>query len=371
MRALRNLALLSVFVAASLSATAAGKKTVSYRVATLGLHPNSISNAGFATGSASAGHGDIRHAFLYSGGPLVDLGALGPGNSVGYSLNELGQVAGSSELADGTSHAFRYSKGVMSDLGTLGYGNSVGYGINNHGHVVGASFSSDYSSVHAFLYANGGMTDLGTLEGETGSSASAINDAGQIAGFSGRHAFLYANGMMKDIGTLGGWGSRATGINELGQVIGQSITGAGEFRGFIFSGGVMTDLGQPPGNFGITSATGINNAGAVVGNYSNRMTPRAGFVWQDGQMRDLNDLVDPASGWTINDALDINDHGQIAAYGCKAGACGGLLLTPMPEPDAWLMFFVGLALVGAAHRRAPNGRFAIDNPSTHCELSCR
>jgi probable HAF family extracellular repeat protein len=77
----------------------------------------------------------------------------------------------------------------MVDLGTLGGDDSYGYTVNNRGQVVGTSavpheMSNNY---HAFLYtAADGMVDLNSLiDSDTGwelLDADDINDAGQITG---------------------------------------------------------------------------------------------------------------------------------------------------------------------------------------------
>ena len=72
----------------------------------------------------------------------------------------------------------------------------------------------------------GEVIDLGTLGGpERNGVAFALNDRGEAAGYTDKsdgivHAFLYSNGVMTDLGTFGGGWSMARGINNLGQVVG-------------------------------------------------------------------------------------------------------------------------------------------------------
>ena len=77
-------------------------------------------------------------------------------------------------------------------------------------------------------------TILGTLGGPD-SFAQFVNESGQVAGISFTNStpnsttgsptldpFLWENGKMKDLGTLGGTLGFANGINNSGDVIGQS-----------------------------------------------------------------------------------------------------------------------------------------------------
>jgi hypothetical protein len=66
--------------------------------------------------------------------------------------------------------------------------------------------------------------------------------------------------------------------------------------------------------------------------------------------------------WAINltlfDALDINDAGQILAYGAPyaepwepPNPSGYYPLTPVPEPQTWALMGAGLLLIGLVSRR--------------------
>jgi probable HAF family extracellular repeat protein len=85
-----------------------------------------------------------NHGFLYSGGPLVDLGTLGGSWCYPQGINNSGQVVGYSVTASNFEHAFLYSGGAMFDLNNLANTNSIGAGfyfpiangINDSGQII-------------------------------------------------------------------------------------------------------------------------------------------------------------------------------------------------------------------------------------------
>jgi probable HAF family extracellular repeat protein len=305
-----------------------------------------INDLGQVTG-ISTNYGVYSYrAYLYSGGAMTDLGTLvgGPSaQSYSYGINNLGQVTGFSQVIGANGHAFLYSNGTMTDLGSLtgDSGSSGGYCINNSGQVTG--FSTVIGGfAHAFLYSNGTMTDLGTLSSGSGTSYGyGINDSGQVTGcylvyespeFS--RAFLYSNGTMTDLGTLGGSFSVGRAINNLGQITGGAHTSNDISKhAFLYSNGAMTDLGSLGGL--CSEGLGINDSGQVVGvsdtivdDYDDQTHA---FLYSEGIMADLNALIPPGSGWLLYYAYDINNSGQITGWGININARTqhAFLLTPV------------------------------------------
>jgi probable HAF family extracellular repeat protein len=133
---------------------------------------------------------------------------------------------------------------------------------------------------------------------------------------------------MNDLGTLGAAPSTANGINNKGDIVGQSYLPSNTvYHAFLYSGGFMKDLGTLGGTD--SAALGINNKGQIVGySYTPDYTIHA-FLYNNGVMTDLNSLVPTNSGWHLYDGRKINDRGEIICTAENLAFQGrGFLLRP-------------------------------------------
>jgi probable HAF family extracellular repeat protein len=120
-----------------------------------------------------------------------------------------------------------------------------------------------------------------------------------------------------DLGTLGGTTSSAQSISDAGQITGTSTTASGAQHVFVWTDGVMQDLG--PG-----WPWAINSQGVVTGNVEGRAVvwlPKTG-----GGYNPPSNL--PALGGSPSSGKAINDGGQIAGEGAiSSGASHAYLVT--------------------------------------------
>ena len=345
--------LLSTLLCAALPAVAAPRYAVTALPA--GSNPTGINNAGQIVGDIGI-EGGGRRAFTWSAGTLVQYGTLGGSDSAALAINDSGRIIGNVSTLSGDRRAVTGSGGALTDLNVFGGTvSSFGRAINNGGQVAGA-YNTPGGMGRAFSRSGALEIDLGTLGGSF-AVANGINSAGDIVGFSSlddtsaflAHAFLYSGGVMQDLGTMAGASlSEATAINDSGVITGHGWV-AGSQHAFIYSDGIMRDLGTLGGRDSF--AYDINNLGQVVGhaNDPNDFDFFA-YIYDAGRMTNLNTLIDPASGWTLYAAAGINDSEQIAAYGCRADQCGAVLLdlaVPVPEPGTLALLAAGLMLLGS------------------------
>jgi probable HAF family extracellular repeat protein len=289
-------------------------------------------------------------AVIWRNGAIRDLGTLPEGGfeSIAAAINDRGQTVG---LAINTipdpdsmvgigfqTRTFLWQDGAMKDLGTLGTGTDAqAILINEKGQVVGWSYINSVPTnacLEGFAFVTGsfiwdkenGMRDLGSLGG-TCTTASDINNHGQIVGFSNlpgdlsEHGFLWNNVSFQDLGgSLGGDFLGPFAINDSGEAVGFAFL-PGDTIGHAVLWkhvGDMADLGGV-GADQCSYATSINAATQVVGTSSDCVSTSRVFLWEDGSIFDLNALIPPSSPLSLQFAETINDRGEIAGTGVDAG----------------------------------------------------
>jgi probable HAF family extracellular repeat protein len=277
---------------------------------------------------------------------LKELGTLGGDTSSASGINEFGEIVGVSAASDGTTHGFRWQNGLMSNLDPHNSNQCQATAINDAGQIVGNFLyqTTNYltvSNIGLFpfpVYTNvaNGVTNYYTItissqpfllnrgslnnqELGTNGVAFGINDSGQIVGVSGSHAFVYSKGLMTDLGALlGGFGSVAHGINNRGEIVGESdinLTNLISSHPFLYSHGLMHDLGSLGGT--IAAATAINDLGEIVGSSTTTSNlEQHPFLYRDGKMYDLGTLggssPNPSLPFPVGgQANAINNWGQI------------------------------------------------------------
>jgi probable HAF family extracellular repeat protein len=316
------------------------------------------------------------HAVLWRNGRIVDLGTLDGGyNSLATAVNSRGQAVGffTNTVPDPFSffgsfypyqvRAFIWQNGAMQDLGTLGGPDATANFVNERGQIAGQSYTNStpnpgtgLPTADPFLWQNSRMLDLGSLGGTSG-IPTGMNNRGQVIGESNvagdayAHAFLWTGpGPMQDLGTLGGNSAFVNWINEAGDIAGKAdLPGPTpqNHDAALWRNGVITDLGTLPGD-ACANAYQVNSRGQVVGTSEDQVscaipTGQHAFLWENGgPMVDLNTLIPAGSSLQLVFAFAINDRGEIVGVGVPpgcatqdSGACGhAYVLIPCEEGDA-------------------------------------
>lgn len=243
---------------------------------------------------------------------IIDLGTLGGTFSLAYSINDRGQISGTSTLAgDAVQHSFLFKDGKMVDVGTLG-------GLN----------SESFSNVN-------------NLTQDSGTAETAVTDPNNenFCSFGTNPSlvclgFVWQNGIMRPLPAAGGNNSQAAAINDRGFVAGYAELAAADpncpapqvlqFRPVMWVNGHPFTLPLYAAD-SEGAAFWINNAGDVVGasgicapydpRYALEIQPRHALLWHNGKPMDLGNL----GGSMQNAALAINDRGQVVGASDIAG----------------------------------------------------
>src|SRR5215470_6183962 len=243
---------------------------------------------------------------------------------------------------------FLWRTGHMSALPTVGGNNGQASAINNRGEVVGFAETANADptcppapTTSPVLWEKGHAQPLPLVGTDPDGFAFGINDQGQAVGYSGSciaatHAVTWKNNTVIVLKDLGGTRSNAAYvINNLGQIAGRvrSADGTHYVAALWQPDGTLTNHEPLPGDFA-AFATGINNLGQVVGNdFDSNFNWSHGFIWQNGVMTDINALIPADSNLSVISASNINERGQISGMamvqsGPNTGEIHAYLATP-------------------------------------------
>lgn len=306
-------------------------------------------------GQASGSNSLNSTAAIWHNGVITDLGGQ---NAAGEGINNSGDVAGT-VMVSGQQRPFLYTNGGGMTL--LPISSGVAYDLNASRLVVGERpvQTSFGLRSRAFFYPNqsGGVGEVPFGGSEYDSWAVAVNDAGVILGHHQQGVvtspFRYSESGGIQFVDL----DRAMDINNAGDVVGTEVFSLTDVQGHIvLSNGTRVPLGELAG-YDQTYPRAVNDGRVVVGE-AQGLSPgdAAGFIWtqQDGIVN-VNSLL-ATSDWHIGYLMDVNESGQLLAFGRNPqGSSVYALLTPVPEPAA-LAVPVVVIVAALLSRRARGSR---------------
>ncbi|HET9324824.1 MAG TPA: hypothetical protein VFO03_13180 [Gaiellaceae bacterium] len=277
------------------------------------------------TGSNELGGGFPDYA-------VDNLDPLGGTSSVGFSINNLGWVAGRSNLAGNQSrHATLWRNGQLKDLGTLGGANSaVLWPVKNvQGVVSGIAQTSEPDPLNE-TWSCGFFFPAATRTGT------------RCLGFR------WKDGEMTRLPTLGGTHGFATGTNNRGWTVGWAENTVHDptcvepqrlqFRAVVWGPEkhpVRPRQLRPLPGHSVSAATAINDDGLVVGISGNcdqavgRFSAISSVLWKGGRPRELGDF----GGVAWNTPMAINQRGDVVGFANRSEADGGNFV---PRAFLWI-----------------------------------
>jgi probable HAF family extracellular repeat protein len=286
-------------------------------------------------------------------------------------LNNLGDIAGKAgDSASGETRSTIWNHGSLrpTNLGKLGGGEySSASGINDAGEIAGAANMA--SSIVPFVWTpTGGVRRIPLLPGDNCGQAFGINKYGHVAGYSsgpiGRRAFRWMQSAgVRNLGVLpGGNYSSACDINDSDEVVGTSASAAGDRAVLWTKTGNVRDLGTLPGDTS-SEASAINNNGDVVG-YSKGPQGMRAFLWTPSAgMQDLGALA----GGKSSQALGINDKGAVVGSSTSSSGDRAFIWTKqagMRDLNSVASVTFGVVFV-EAHAINSTGQILVMGTPTH------
>jgi probable HAF family extracellular repeat protein len=291
-----------------------------------GSRPRAINTSGDVALQWEAGDHRNVQGFVWSGGAFAKL-ILPDGHILmGVSgINAARVVVGDLEEVGTGTYGFRDVPVVWEDGQPhvlplpAGFTQGGASAINDAGIIAGYVMDDEWDNWTAVLWRDGAPT---VIRADAG--ASDINSSGVVTGsfWSGNEAraFRWHDGQMTPLALLAGTTqSHGLAINDAGDVVGYSYDRSSfpYTRATLWQGTTAISLGGVPGGM-YYRTWGVNNQLQAVGGVDGQEPGRRqAFISENGRMSLLNHLTN--GEWDLIEAMGINDAGQILVLAVRAG----------------------------------------------------
>jgi subtilisin family serine protease len=327
------------------------RRSVPYSVSTIPTPSGyaSLANIGIAANGTVFGYTRSPYrAFTHKAGVTTVLDRLsGWLDAVAYGANDFGTLVGAAadSVFDITSYRpAKWVNGFPSLLpNPVGFANGYAADANRFGDIVALAYNGNPNVGQGYvIVANQGSPSIRVLNFGapfTNSSATRINDAGEVAGRVGtstyQPAWWDASGNPTVYPPVFGYMfSQFTDLNNAGEFIAQVQGPSNEVRSAYRT--KLTDfefLDVKPGLLA-NAPVSINDFSQIAGiawtgNEAGSGTSY-GVLWLDRYQQILNDVLAPAaSGWFVTECLGLDNDGNILGRGrFNGGAEVPILLSP-------------------------------------------
>jgi probable HAF family extracellular repeat protein len=244
------------------------------------------------------------------------------GFTLAAGIDDAGEVVGSYKDSSNVTHGFSLS-GVGGTFTTLDFQGATSTSANGvsvvNGEVEIVGVYNDASGSHGFVLTPPAGSQSFDAPGGTGSTAgTGINSLGQLVG-----NFFDSTPASRGFFATGPSGSFTPieptlivgpnlGVNDAGDVVGSYVDGTGTTHGFAKIGAATITLDDPLA-VGTTAATGINNAGDIVGYFVDGQGNIHGFLYVNGTYTTIDDpnAIGIPFALAVTQVYGINDNGDL------------------------------------------------------------
>jgi uncharacterized membrane protein len=179
--------------------------------------------------------------------------------------------------------------------------------IDDRGRIVGGYYDAS-GATHGFLRDTRGRFRTIDVPGAKGTTASRINDRGQIAAGT-YHGYVWRKGRFRTVDMPGATATSLVDVNDRGAILGSYLDDAARFRGFVLRNGNYRTFDAPRAAYMLPRD--INNRGQIAGFTLDDLdlTGARGFLLARGVGGPFTAIDVP--GAPRNLVFGLNDRGQI------------------------------------------------------------